>query len=74
MGKLAVVAVVVVGLLAAVSPAEKRRQYVPPGMTASGRPFPVAGLPVALDVAGGRDRVYFQQAVDSNNINKFCHG
>ena len=42
---------------------------MPPGVTPSGLPFPQAGLPVALDVAGGRDKVYLQQAVDSNNIN-----
>jgi hypothetical protein len=61
-------AALLVGLFAAVSPAEKRRpgvaQYVPPGFSP-----PEAGLPVALDVAGGRDKVYLQPAVDPANIN-----
>src|SRR5262249_7679769 len=66
---LAIAALVGVGVFAAISLAEKRRQYVPPGITPSGRPFPNAGLPVALDAAGGRDRVDFPQAGDPNNIN-----
>ncbi|HET6572197.1 MAG TPA: hypothetical protein VFG68_01235 [Fimbriiglobus sp.] len=68
MKMLAAVALLVVGVFAAMSFAEKRRpgaaQYVPPGFT----PLE-AGLPVALDVAGGRDKVYLQQAVDPANIN-----
>jgi hypothetical protein len=68
MTKLAAVALLVAGVFAAVSPAEKRRagfaQYVPPGF-----PPPEVGLPVALDVAGGRDRVYLQQSVDPANVN-----
>jgi hypothetical protein len=63
------VAALLVGVFAAMSLAEKKRQYIPPGVTPSGLPFPEAGLPVALDVAGGHDKVYLQQAVDPANIN-----
>ncbi len=31
--------------------------------------YTVTEIPVALDVAGGRDKVYLRQPVDSNNIN-----